>query len=327
MAEPGVVALGIDVGGSKVAMGIVAADGSILARDRVVNREHRRKDLLGEVARRAALLAAAAPAGTVLAGVGVGICELVDPGGQVVSSVSIPWSRAELDEALSGPGPVSIDADVRAAARAEGRFGAGRPHASFGYVTVGTGISSCLVLDGEPWVGAHGAAQLLGSGSLALPCPHCGRGLECSLEDVGSGAAIASRYRNRSGSAAAGADVVLAAASSGDAIAGEVVGEATDALGGFLAMFVNITDPEALIVGGGLGSAPGPFRDRVFAAVRRHVWAPAARSLPIHPAELGPEAGVVGAGWQVLREGTRKGTLASRGRARAGAASTAASRT
>ena len=305
MPEPlGVVALGIDVGGTKVAMGVVGTDGSIRASDRVENREHQgQAELLAEVGRRAAKLAGAKPVGSVLAGVGVGICELVDPAGMIVSSTSISWSRADLDVALSQLGPVRIEADVRAAARAEARFGGGRPFASFGYVTVGTGISSCLVLDGEPWAGAHGTAQLLGSGSVTLPCPHCGEVLTCSLEDISSGAAIASRYRDRTGADVGGADGVIAAADRGDADAQEVVEEAADALGAFLALFVNVTDPEAIVVGGGLGSAPGPFRDRAFAEVRRHVWAPHVRSLPILPAELGPEAGVVGAAWHLLREG------------------------
>src|SRR5256885_830314 len=94
---------------------------------------------------------------------------------------------------------MTVDADVRAAARAEAAFGAGRPFDSFGYVTVGTGISSTFVRDGEPWLGAHGAAQLLGTARLTLPCPHCGRMLDVSLEDMASGAGIVRRYGDRSG--------------------------------------------------------------------------------------------------------------------------------
>src|SRR5205085_176226 len=92
-----------------------------------------------------------------------------------------------------------------AAARAEATFGAGTPYPTFGYVTIGTGISSTFVRDGAPWEGAHGTAQLLGSAQLALPCPHCGRMLEICLEDVASGAGIVRRYRERSSAEVRGA--------------------------------------------------------------------------------------------------------------------------
>jgi predicted NBD/HSP70 family sugar kinase len=300
------VALGIDVGGTKVALVLLDAEGTVLAERRLLNRRHPDAEtLLEAVAHEAASLAQERPAGSILAGTGVGICELVGPTGEVESATTIPWRRSDLDEAFSALGPLTVEADVRAAALAEAVFGSGRPFATFGYVTLGTGISSAFVREGEAWTGAHGAAQLLGSARITLPCPHCGRMLDTSLEDVASGAGIARRYRERTGLDVTGSDEVVAAAAGDDAAAEQVLTEAADALGSFLALFVNLFDPHAMVLGGGLVSAETPFREQVLGAARSHIWAESACSTPFLIGELGPNTGAIGAAWSALvREGS-----------------------
>ena len=297
----GRIALGIDVGGSKVALVLLDADGGVVVEQRLANRNYAdARALLEAVAHAALELTDARSPGSTLEGVGVGICELVGVSGLIESSTTIPWTRADLEGALLGIGPLTLDADVRAAARAEAVFGAGRSFPSFGYVTVGTGISSTFVRDGEPWTGAHGAAQLLGSAHIALPCPHCGRMLDTCLEDVASGAGIVRRYRERSGREVAGSDEVIEAAAGGDEDASAVVSEAADTLGSFIALFANLFDPHAMVIGGGLASGPSPFLERVLATGRSRIWAPSARSMPILVGELGANAGAIGAAWSVL---------------------------
>ena len=298
------VALGIDVGGTKVGFAVVDRGGTVLVERRLVNAEFADvRALLDAVAREARSLAAGVPS---IDGVGVGICELVGPDGQIESSTTIPWTRTDLEAVLSAIGPLTIDADVRAAARAEASFGAGKPYPSFGYVTVGTGISSTFIRDGEAWVGAHGTAQLLGSSVLTLPCPHCGRMLEICLEDVASGAGIVRRYRERGSAQVRGAIDVIAAADAGDEAAATVVGEAIETLGAFLGFFINLFDPHALVLGGGLAAGAENFRERAGDAARSRIWAPAARSTPIVPGALGGNAGAIGAAWSVLA-GARTG--------------------
>jgi glucokinase len=269
---PEQAAIGIDVGGTKIAVGSVLGDGRL---------EHRTEIATA----RATLDDVAAAAGRVaehadVSGVGVGICELVDNEGQVRSAMSVPWTAAELDTALRGFGPVTVEADVRAAAVAEALFGAGQPFSSFVYLTVGTGISHCLVQDGEPYRGAHGCAQLSGSAELSFRCPHCGKPVRLSAEDVASGAALAR----------AGADRDAATAS----------------LGSLLALLVNVLDPEAVVVGGGLGSAGGAYWRGLVRATRQHVWADGVQELPIVQAGLGPDSGLIGAGWLGLRARERE---------------------
>ena len=80
-----------------------------------------------------------------------------------------------MQEELSSIAPTIIEADVRAAALAEALFGAGKPFRNFLYVTVGTGISCCLMLDGAPYLGAHGAIGHDGEQSARVPCEQCGQ--------------------------------------------------------------------------------------------------------------------------------------------------------
>jgi glucokinase len=277
---PEPAAIGIDVGGTKVAIGAVFGDGRLEHRTQISTAH----TTLHELATVAVRVAERLKGPAEVAAVGVGICELVDNEGQIRSAASVSWTAAELAAALGELGHVTVEADVRAAAVAEARFGAGRPFSSFLYVTVGTGISHCLVQDGEPYRGASGCAQLSGSAALSFRCPHCGEPVRVSAEDVASGAALA---RAEDAGAIEGAGATL---------------------GSVLALLVNVLDPEAIVVGGGLGSAGGAYWRGLVRATREHVWAEHMRELPIARAGLGANAGVIGAGWIGLRAAEREFT-------------------
>ena len=109
------------------------------------------------------------------------------------------------------------------------------------------------------------------------------------LEAVASGPALAAAFNVDR------AEDVLAAADRGDPDAVRVVRDAAEALGSGVGFLVNVLDPEAVVVGGGLGLAGGLYWDAFVDSVRRHVWAEATRDLPIVPAELGTDAGLIGA--------------------------------
>jgi glucokinase len=296
------VALGIDVGGTKVALGLVDAEGRLSEASRIENRAARgADDLLRRVADEARRLAArAGPAG--VAAVGLGLCEVIDLEGQVRSSAFVPWSRRQVLAALSPLGPVVVESDVRAAALAEARCGAGRDYDSFAFVSVGTGISSCLVLGGVPYAGAHGTAMLLGSAPVTTTCPHCAMRHRVSLEEVASGPALVEQLERRTGAGTARAEEVFAAAEQGDAGAERLILELGETLGSFVALLVNIVDPQAVVIGGGLGTAGGVFWDEVVRSAQAHIYADHVRSLPIAMAQLGPGAAVVGAGLRGLQE-------------------------
>ena len=206
--------------------------------------------------------------------IGVGVCELVDNEGHTQSAQTLDWRRLDVVGAFARIGPAVVESDVRAAALAEARFGGGRGVDELLFVTVGTGISCCLVLAGRAYAGARGNAICFG----APP-----------VENAASGLALA---------AAGGrewAEEVLA-----DPALDGVVGDGRGALGAGLAWLVNALDPGRVVIGGGLGlvdaTASSPLT-----AMRPMIFADNTRDVPVVPAELGVDAGVIGAALAAVR--------------------------
>jgi predicted NBD/HSP70 family sugar kinase len=292
------LAVGVDVGGTKIAAGVVSFPRGRVESIRVVPTRAERggdavlADVLGlvkELAHSAGSSAGAAGA------IGVGLCELVDRSGAVVSANCIDWTRAQVVERLSRVAPATLEADVRAAALAEALFGSGRGLHSFLYTTIGTGISCSLVLDGKPYLGSRGLTGTLAS----APIPCAGRAplstAPSTLEELASGPGLVARWNRASRGRAAHAEELLAAAAAGDSLAVETVETGAEALGAALGMLVGTLDPEAVIVGGGLGLSGGLFGVRLEDSTRRHIWSPLQRGLPILRAATGTHAGVIGA--------------------------------
>jgi glucokinase len=291
-------AIGLDVGGTKIAGGVVALDsGDVLLRRAMPTRPERDGTaVLDDVLMLAeALRDEAAALGVQVCGAGLGVAELVDLAGNVTSGHTIDWRGMPVRQRLARIAPAVVESDVRAHALAEARYGAGRLFRLFVFVTVGTGISSCLVQDRRPYAGARGNALALASSPLTTICPECGVELRPVLEEFASGPALVQRYNQLDAAHAQRAEAVLAAAASGSLWAVWVVGTAGAALGVSVGWLVNVLDPEAVIVGGGLGLAGGLYWEHFVAATREHIWAGASRDLPILMAALGPDAGLIGA--------------------------------
>ncbi len=258
-------AIGIDVGGTKIAAGLVDTDTGVCdARfERVTRPERDASVVLEECVGMAQRLAAGQTVP-----IGIGVCELVDREGHTQSAQTLDWRALDVAGAFARVGPAVVESDVRAAAVAEARFGGGRGVAELLYLTVGTGISCCLVLNGSAYAGARGNAICFG----APP-----------VENAASGLALA---------AAGGrewAEEVLA-----DPSLDHVVETAAAALGAGLAWLVNAFDPGTVVIGGGLGLVDR-YRDLAVAAMRPMIFADNSRDLPVVPAQLGADAGVIGA--------------------------------
>jgi glucokinase len=201
--------------------------------------------------------------------------------------------------------PAAVESDVRAAALAEALFGNGKPFGVFVYVTVGTGISHTLVQHGRPFAGARGNAIVMASGGFTTHCPHCGVGSDFVLEEFASGPALVRRYNQLTERHVKRGHEVFEAALQDDPAAISVLATAGDALGNMVGVLVNILDPDAVVVGGGLGMAGGIYWDNFEAAVRSHIWFEGARNLPVLRGALGVDAGIVGAAavaWQRFAE-------------------------
>ena len=297
-------AIGVDVGGTKIAAGAVAFPQGIVQARRIIPTVPQRggEAVLVDVERIVSELAAeVAEIGHRVDGIGMGVCEIVDQSGEIVSANSVAWTAVDVRRRLEAIAPVAIEADVRAAARAEALFGAGRNSRVFLYVTIGTGISCCLVTDREPFTGARGATGTMASGPLpgfngegpTEPLP--------TLEQIASGPALVTRFRAARG-VADSAQEVLKAAANGNAPAIAVVRSAAEALGATVGMLVGVLDPERVVLGGGLGLAEGLFRDALVSSARRNIWWDGHRDLPIVPAETGADAGLIGAAAAVWRQ-------------------------
>lgn len=284
-------AIGIDVGGTKIAAGLVdVVSGAVRERFERPTLATRGGDavLADVVAIARALDAAARASGDGAVTIGLGVCELVDLTGNVTSDFTIAWSALPVHAALSAIAPAVVQADVRAHALAEATFGAGAGFDTFVFASIGTGISACLVRERVPFEGARGNALVLATGPISVPGDDGGL-RQFVLEEYASGAALARRF------GVARVEQIVAAAAGGDASAKRMLRDAGTVMGGALGWLASVLDPAAIVVGGGLGSAQGLYWDALRQGVRDHIWSDATRALVVTQAALGRDAGIVGA--------------------------------
>jgi glucokinase len=198
-----------------------------------------------------------------VAGVGLSLCELVDPSGRVRTADTVDWRDADLHATFD-----VVESDVRAAALAEARFGAGRDQPDFLYLSVGTGISHTLMTEGGPRLGVRGVA--IGTGAPLV-------------EEWAGGKALA-RLTGHASVQDALADPATA----------PIVEDGARRLGRVIAALVNAVDPGAVIIGGGLGLVDA-YRERAERVMRAEIYDREARGLPVLPAALGADSAVIGA--------------------------------
>jgi glucokinase len=315
-------AIGLDVGGTKIAVARVGADGSILAQARApspATQPVRILDAMVELARGVMT--------TEVDAVGIGAAGLVETTtGTLTFAPNLAWRGVGLVDHIGGALglPAIADNDATAAAWGEYRFGAGRGYRDLLLVTVGTGIGGGIVADGQIYRGAHGFAAEIGHIIVEPGGPVCGCGNRGCWEQVASGHAIqragreaAERYPH-SGIArlAEGVparvtgSIVTLAAQDGDETARAILAKVGRRLGEGIAGLVNVLDPAIVVVGGGAVAAGDLLLDPARRAFAASVEAPEFRpAVPLVPAELGNDAGVVGAAALAL-EASSAGTVA-----------------
>jgi glucokinase len=289
--------IGVDVGGTKIAVGVVDRDG------RIHSRKEFETPLTSEDAVVAALeRAVEAVLDEDVRAIGLGVPSTVDQAaGRAVSAVNIPFTDVPLRDHMEKRFgmPCGIDNDANAAAIAEWQVGAGRGTRHMVMLTLGTGVGGGLILDGRPYRGSVGAGAELGHVVIehdGRPCQgSCkGRG---HLEAYATGGAAAKDAEEALGP---GADtrLLLERAREGDERALGVLDAIGRRLGSALGSFVNVFNPEAIVIGGGWGEAADEF---LMAPARevmlREALPPGRDTVRLIPAELGPDAGLVGAGF------------------------------
>ncbi|NGN67396.1 ROK family protein [Streptomyces sp. A7024] len=301
--------LALDIGGTKLAAGVVAADGSVLSSatcpTHVQEGPERSLKRLFDLGWEA--VEAAGTDVRALAGTGIGCGGPLDPYTGMLRCpphlpgwVDIPITRLAYE---AYDIPAVVDNDGTAGAAGEWRFGAGRGSEHLVYLTISTGVGGGAVLDGRTFRGAAGNGGEPGHVTVRSGGRHCkGCGRAGCLEAYASGTSIAERAREgmpADSSLAAIEELtaadVTAAARAGDPYATALWEETLDLLGSGLTSIVNLYEPELLVLGGGVTRVG----DQLFEPLRRRVAAqamgPAAAAVRIVPATGGDHAGVLGA--------------------------------
>ncbi|GAA5152848.1 ROK family protein [Microbacterium pseudoresistens] len=289
--------LGVDIGGTKIAAGVVDDDGEIL--DRRVCPTPSRKGGSAVIAAVLAVTLSLREANPIHA-IGVGSAGVIDPSnGSVLSATDsiADWAGTPLRGLLHEAAglPVAVCNDVHAHALGEAVHGAGRGHRSMIMMAVGTGLGGAHVVDGAMFTGVHGAAGHFGhipvDGAEGVVCP-CGR--TGHLESICSGPALFALYRSLGGDPAVpGAPEILARVED-DPVAADAVARSATALGRVAGGLVNALDADAVVLSGGLGLAADPWWSSMEAALRA-TTIPLLSEVPALRAELGNDAAIVGA--------------------------------
>jgi glucokinase len=283
--------IGVDVGGTTIRSGVVDAAGRILRSGACDTPERSQEAVLAalEGAIRAFL-------SDPIAAVGLGVPSHLERGtGRLLQATNVALADLDLEAFVRERFglPVGVENDANAAALAEWKLGAGRGLSTLVVLTLGTGVGGGLVLDGHLYRGwaelGHVVVQVDGP-----PCQGActGRG---HLEALVSGTA-ADRAARELWGADADARLLVERAQQGDGAAQARMAQMGHILGAAVGSFANLFDPDLVVVGGGFGIAAGDLLlEPARAALRREALAPARERLDIVPAELGPDAGLVGA--------------------------------
>jgi glucokinase len=309
--------MGVDIGGTKVAAGLVDESGTILQQARVPMAANGTasdglaavlsaiNNVSGNLERHSGLPSAVGC---------IGICAPgpLDPTrGLVINPPNLPcWRNYPLAEELARVFrvPVKLDNDANAAALAEARWGAGRGYRNLFYATLGTGIGTGIIFNGRIYHGRTGAAAEGGHVSIDYQGPRCGCGKRGCIEVLASGPAIARRARAKlkqvrhsallelckGDTAELTSEMVGEGFANGDLVAGEVLLETVDMLGLWLGNMVDLLEPDVIVVGGGVAVMLSPLLDQLRQRLPSFCINSRSGEIPLVMARYGADAGVAG---------------------------------
>ena len=311
--------LGVDIGGTKVAAGLVDASGEILYQTRVPM-VAQQDAIAGLQSVEAAIHAVFAerPAETAagrLAGIGVCSPGPLDPeSGVVVNPPNLPCWRdyplgAQLHRIFGVP--VRVDNDANAAGLAEAIWGEAVGFSNVFYATLGTGIGAGIVLDKEIYHGRTGSAAEGGHVTIDYRGPVCGCGKRGCIEAFCSGPAIANRARQRLAEprpskskmldlaggdpAQVTAETVGEAFRASDALASEVLLETADLLTVWLGNIIDLLEPDVIVFGGGVAPMMSAFLGHMRAQLPKWCINQRCGEIPLLLGRYGADAGIAGA--------------------------------
>jgi len=308
--------VGVDIGGTKVAAGLVDGNGKITTQTRtpMVANAEANDGLAAVVSAIDLLFGHDAKARTLIRGIGICSPGPLDPKtGIVINPPNLPCWRnfplaAELERVYRVPVKVENDAD--AAALAEAYWGAGRGYRNIFYVTIGTGIGTGLLFERRIYNGRTGAAGEGGHMSIDYRGPLCGCGKPGCIEVLAAGPAIARRARAKLASEqgshssildlakgdieAVTSEMVGQAFAAGDLIAKQTLQETVRLLSLWLSNIIDLLEPDVIIVGGGVAAMLNPFFDDISKWLAEYCVNSRCQQIPLLKAHYGADAGIAG---------------------------------
>ena len=290
-------AIGVDLGGTKILAGVMSQDGQVLRRHERASPTESQDALVRELE-----LAVDELMSDDVAAIGFGVPGPLDlEHGRTFDMVNLPFHDFPLRDHMAARFdlPVGLDNDANAAAIAEWRVGAGRGVDDVLMLTLGTGLGGGVISNGRPFRGAKGAGAELGHVVIVhdgRPCQGTctGRG---HLEPYVTGLAATKAAQEAFGPTA-DAHVLVQLAGKGDETARAILAEIGSYLGSGMGSFANIFAPTLIVIGGGFGVAAWEYlMPSADAIMRREALRPMRDIVRVVPAELGAEAGLIGAGF------------------------------
>jgi len=317
------LALGIDLGGTKILAALVTWEGRIVSQEYTPTEAKAGPEAVIErmllAADRVVKLGGMKPSD--LAGTALAIAGIIDTRrGIVTTSPNLPgWKdiplRDEIAQKLTTTTYLVNDAD--AAALGEHRFGAGRGTKHMVYITVSTGIGGGIIINGELYSGANGCAGEFGHMTIDPDGPKCACGRKGCWEALASGSAIAREARRRLNAGeksllnhkktprAVTAETVGEAANNGDRLALEVITTAGQYLGIGLANIINIFNPEMIVVGGGVSNLGEMLLNPAREVLRQRAFDLPLNTVRIVRSRIGATAGALGAAALVFNKAAK----------------------
>ncbi|MFM8597806.1 MAG: ROK family protein [Mycobacterium sp.] len=299
--------LALDIGGTKIAAGLVDADGRLLHREQRPTPRSTDPEVVWAAAESAIAAAVAAAAGT-LRGAGISSAGPIHLAEGAISPINIPaWRHFPVCERVGRavPGvPVRLAGDGLCMALGEHWCGAGQGARFLLGMVVSTGVGGGLVLDGAPYAGRTGNAGHVGHVVVERDGPPCACGGRGCVEAIASGPRLVAWAREQGWAAAPGAtgkDLADAAAR-GEEIALRAFRRGAGALAAMIASVAAVCDLDLVVVGGGVAKSGPVLFGPLGAALREHAGLDFLSGLRVLPAALGGEAGLVGAA-ALLRPG------------------------
>lgn len=305
------VTIGVDIGGTKIAAGVVSATGEILARARRETPAHDPDQISRDVA---AVVAELQAGRTDVRAIGVACAGFIDrTGSRVLFAPNLAWRDEPMKLRLEAivDHPVTIENDANAAAWGEFRFGAASEADDMVLVTVGTGIGGGVVVDSRLVRGGFGIAGELGHMRVVPDGIRCGCGNRGCWEVYASGNALVREARELVASGALQAAAIAEAcggdlatlkgaditnlAQAGDPAAIELIADLGRWVGEGVASVAAVLDPELIVIGGGVVAAGDLLLEPARAAYGRQLTGRGHRPVaPMVEASLGNDAGLIG---------------------------------